>query len=67
MARAQDVSDIEELTVFKRPTAAIRVTWAEGENGKRRRRRALFTSFLYPALAMRTIAPQWRRGARCSA
>ena len=61
-ADAQDVSFIEELTLLDQPDA-LRVAWVEGgEAGSRRNRRALFTSFPAPIVAVRTIVPQWRRG-----
>jgi hypothetical protein len=55
------VESVEELTLFKRP-AAIRVTSDDGTGGAGARRHALFTSFLVPAVAIRTVVPQWRKG-----
>ena len=55
----QRVESVEELTLFKRP-AAVRVTWDDGTGGARRH--ALFTSFLVPAVATKTVVPQWRKG-----
>ncbi len=64
-ATAQDVGFIEELTLDANQPGqpdALRVAWVEGKDGSRRNRRALFTSFPTPVVAVRTIVPQWRRG-----
>ena len=58
---AQRIGAIEELTLFKKP-AAIRVTWDDGTGGASARRRALFTSFLVPAVAIKAVMLQWRKG-----